>query len=241
MKQEDIRQLIVRFMDGHTTVEEEERLAQYFRTGDVPEEWSKYKEMFAFFDEGMPRGRYDETPPESNVPEASQQEVKLVKKNSRKPFIALWSTVSATAAVALLLVIVWHRPSPDTTPDNNREAVATTSSVGSSLADSTVMKNDTVAAPQYKKKHRRTSGKYRYAPAPPKMFMSEADMKAKADSVSYSQQIDRQMAEIEQRQNAYIANIELMQRLLVISTEAEIENKATMAAVYEDEEEETVY
>ena len=85
-------------MDGHTTVEEEERLTQYFRTGDVPEEWSKYKEMFAFFDEEMPRGRYDETPPESNVPEASQQEVKLVKKNSRKPFIALWSTVSATAS-----------------------------------------------------------------------------------------------------------------------------------------------
>ena len=161
MKQEDIRQLIVRFMDGHTTVEEEERLAQYFRTGDVPEEWSKYKEMFAFFDEEMPRGRYDETPPESNVPEASQQEVKLLKKNSRKPFIALWSTVSVTAAVALIILTVWHRPSPDTTPDNNREAVATTSSVGSSLADSTVMKNETVAAPQYKKKHRRTSGKYR--------------------------------------------------------------------------------
>ena len=228
-------------MDGHTNVEEEERLAQYFRTGDVPEEWSEYKEMFAFFDEGMPRGRYDESRPESNVTKLSEHETKPGKKDGRKSFITLWCTVSAAAAVALLLVTVWHQPSSDTTPNNIREAVATASSVESPSADSTVMKNDTVATPKYKKKRRRASGKYRYAPAPPKTYLAEAETKAKADSASYSQQIDRQMAEIEQRQNAYIAYIELMQRLSVISTEAEIESKATMAAVYEDEEEETVY
>lgn len=40
---EDIKQLTRRFMDGQTTIEEEDRLAAYFRTHDVPEEWREYK------------------------------------------------------------------------------------------------------------------------------------------------------------------------------------------------------
>lgn len=50
----DIQRLIDRFMSGQSTLGEEERLAQYFRTHDVPEEWADYKAMFAYFDAGMP-------------------------------------------------------------------------------------------------------------------------------------------------------------------------------------------
>ncbi len=50
----DIEKLLRRFMDGLTTVDEEARLAEWFRTNDVPEEWIDYKQMFAFFDAGMP-------------------------------------------------------------------------------------------------------------------------------------------------------------------------------------------
>ncbi len=50
----DIEKLLRRFMDGLTTVDEEARLAEWFRTNDVPEEWIEYKQMFAFFDAGMP-------------------------------------------------------------------------------------------------------------------------------------------------------------------------------------------
>ena len=47
----DIQNLIKRFMDGLTSVEEEDKLAEYFRTHDVDEKWRTYKEMFAWFDE----------------------------------------------------------------------------------------------------------------------------------------------------------------------------------------------
>lgn len=50
----DIQRLIDRFMSGQSTLGEEVRLAQYFRTHDVPEEWADYKAMFAYFDAGMP-------------------------------------------------------------------------------------------------------------------------------------------------------------------------------------------
>ena len=58
----DIQRLIDRFMSGHTSLGEEELLAQYFRTHDVPEEWADYKAMFAYFDAGMPASEAATTP-----------------------------------------------------------------------------------------------------------------------------------------------------------------------------------
>lgn len=48
----DIRTLIKRFMDGQTSIEEEDRLAEYFSTHEVDEDLQPYKQMFAWFDEG---------------------------------------------------------------------------------------------------------------------------------------------------------------------------------------------
>lgn len=50
----EIEQLIKRFMDGHTTVDEENRIAEYLRTHEVEDEWKPYKDMFGWFDNGMP-------------------------------------------------------------------------------------------------------------------------------------------------------------------------------------------
>ena len=50
----DIKKLVERFMDGLTTIEEEKKLAEYFRTHEVSDQWQEYKEMFAWFDKGMP-------------------------------------------------------------------------------------------------------------------------------------------------------------------------------------------
>lgn len=49
-----IAALIERFLDGTTSLEEERTLAQYFQTEEVPQEWLALKEMFAWFDAGMP-------------------------------------------------------------------------------------------------------------------------------------------------------------------------------------------
>ena len=49
---QQIAQLIEKFMAGTTSIAEEDMLAQYFRTHEVSEEWTVYKEMFALFDAG---------------------------------------------------------------------------------------------------------------------------------------------------------------------------------------------
>lgn len=49
----EIIQMLARFMAGESTLEEEEALAQYFRTHEVEDDWKEYKEMFALFDEGQ--------------------------------------------------------------------------------------------------------------------------------------------------------------------------------------------
>lgn len=46
--------LLARFMDGQTTVEEEQTLALFFRQRNIVRpEWEPYKQMFAYFDHGM--------------------------------------------------------------------------------------------------------------------------------------------------------------------------------------------
>jgi len=49
---QEITELLARFMAGESSLQEEEALAQYFRTHEVDEAWREYKEMFALFDEG---------------------------------------------------------------------------------------------------------------------------------------------------------------------------------------------
>lgn len=76
---EEVEQLLQRFMDGTSTLEEEAQLAVFFRTHEVAGEWREYKEMFALFDAG-------------------EVELKVEKKRASR-----WKYVSIAAAVALLL------------------------------------------------------------------------------------------------------------------------------------------
>ena len=54
MTRSTIEQLLTRFMNGETTLDEERLLADYFRQADnVDEAWKDYREMFLYFDRGM--------------------------------------------------------------------------------------------------------------------------------------------------------------------------------------------
>ena len=44
--------MLDKFMAGETSLNEEQMLAEYFRTNEVCDEWQEYKEMFALFDSG---------------------------------------------------------------------------------------------------------------------------------------------------------------------------------------------
>jgi len=81
--EQQIAQLLSKFMAGETSLAEEQLLAHYFRTHDVDEEWAEYKEMFALFDSG---------------------EVD-VEVNRKPKLIALRWIVAAVAASVLLLLV----------------------------------------------------------------------------------------------------------------------------------------
>ena len=50
-----IEPLLHKFMEGLTSIEEEEALGAYFRSEEnIPQEWEAYKKMFGYFDDGMP-------------------------------------------------------------------------------------------------------------------------------------------------------------------------------------------
>lgn len=50
---EYIEQLLTKFMNGESSLEEEAQLGDYFRTQKVRPEWEEYRMMFAYFDSGM--------------------------------------------------------------------------------------------------------------------------------------------------------------------------------------------
>ena len=54
-----IQSLLDKYMEGMTTLEEEDVLRQYFTRGDVPAEWEDYRQLFAEIDSMRPAGKHD--------------------------------------------------------------------------------------------------------------------------------------------------------------------------------------
>lgn len=52
MTTQEVEQLLQRFMDGTSTLQEEAQLAEFFRTHEVVGEWKEYKDLFQMFDRG---------------------------------------------------------------------------------------------------------------------------------------------------------------------------------------------
>ena len=82
---EYIHSLLTKFMDGTTTLEEEDILNQYFTQGNVPTEWEEYRLLFAEL-EGMKPQKH------------------------RKHWIG-WSAAAAVVGVAVLSVAMLWQPS----------------------------------------------------------------------------------------------------------------------------------
>ena len=101
--QQQIGDLLDKFMNGLTTVEEEAALSDYFSTHEVPQEWEDYRLMFDYFDRGMEG--------ELITPQAQEQ-----------PFMRLmgrrWWGIAAAAAIAALIVgaTVFYHPTSTTQP-----------------------------------------------------------------------------------------------------------------------------
>lgn len=165
----DIRTLIDRYMAGQTSLEEESRLADYLRTHDVGEDLLPYKQMFAWFDEGMPlesRQVNKQTSRQAALqPSQSSQSTLFSRK-------ALCLIVTAAAAVALLLLVAWPKAEPQQMAENTAMRPIQESNKPATTPDTLTADTATTVVPM-KKARRRKPRIDRYKPLPPKVYVAE--------------------------------------------------------------------
>ena len=103
---QEIAQLLSKFMAGETSMTEEEVLAQYFRTHEVDDEWSEYKEMFALFDNGEVDIELEAETSDQPNKDDNGKIIMLPKTVREKPKIKVlrWGMAGIAASIVLLMV-----------------------------------------------------------------------------------------------------------------------------------------
>ena len=105
---QEIAQLLSKFMAGETSLAEEQALAQYFRTHEVGEEWTEYKEMFTLFDNGEVDIELESETFE-RVDNGDSGKIRTLPKTVReKPKIVALKWLTAAAAASVLLLLIFH-------------------------------------------------------------------------------------------------------------------------------------
>ena len=112
---EYIARLLDRYMDGTSTLDEEDILAQYFRGDNIPEEWAYYKEMFSEIEAMKPEA------------DAAQSAAAEEPTRGRRRWM-IWS-VAAAAAVAGLIYLAAPGNKADFQPSAPLTAQADTTAV----------------------------------------------------------------------------------------------------------------
>ena len=219
----DIKKLVERFMDGLTTIEEEKKLAEYFRTHEVSDQWQEYKEMFAWFDKGMPTS-------DRQAQDSTSTNITKTKYNKRR--WAIISTLAVAATLTFLLVLTdTNKPHQDGTAINN--TIATVSNSNNKNTQTDTISQDTIketnTTSKKRSKHKPNRGTYKIMP--PRTYIADA----KTDSVTntYDQLADTKIKEEEIKQETMINNI--FDEYRRIGTNIEI--YMTALENYEDEEE----
>ena len=177
-----LEQLLARYLDGQTTLEEEERLARYFRTATgLPDRLKPYRDMFAYFDGGMPIG---EMPVFDGVPQETATGSHASMTQPRR-IGRLWATLSvAAAAAAVLLLVAWPW-------GGVRQSGNASSPMASASADNSMTiaePTDTTKAPQPAKPGDRQPStgdkrirRHHYDMAPPKVYYAGAQPRTLED------------------------------------------------------------
>lgn len=188
----EIKQLIERYMNGQTTVDEEQLIARYFRSAtDLPDDLQPYRDMFAYFDEGMPVGEVPEFDGSvERVDTGVDSDNRVVAPRRRRFRIAaIWSgAVAVAAAVALLLVV--HHPSVPT-PQLTSAVIQkdTTHTVTDEEAERSVVSDSVRVKPQ-PQRHRQ-SIRRRYYIAPPKTYLAQTPA---VDSTAHAANVSRNVS-----------------------------------------------
>lgn len=181
----EIKQLIDRYMNGQTTVDEEQLLARYFRNAtDVPDSLKPYRDMFAYFDEGMPLGALPEFDGSAGQAETrvAPDSSKVVAPRRHSLRMAAWWSGAVAVAAAVALLLIMHRPSVPVQPIASAVVVSDTCSTSTGVeAEQNVVADSVKLKPQPQR--RRPSVRRRYYIAPPKTYLAHA---AATDSITHA-------------------------------------------------------
>lgn len=184
MKAMQIQQFIDKYMNGQTTVDEEQLIARYFRnTTDVPDSLKPYRDMFAYFDDGMPLGtlpEYDGSAEQAEARVAPHSSKDVAPRRHSLRMAAWWSGAAAVAAAVALLLIM-HRPSAPVQPIASAVVVSDTCSTSTGVEAEQNVVTDSVKLKPQPKRHR-PSVRRRYYIAPPKTYLAHA---AATDSITH--------------------------------------------------------
>lgn len=212
MKQENLKILIDKFMSGTTTLDEEKALGDFFRrTEHLPAELEPYRDMFAYFDNGM-TGEPSGKPVSHTVPVRSLRWI---------------AGIAAAVAVIFVAAYQFMPGGTDETP-----VMQTSKSVVAQTTDSAVARPDTISDKERQADEmpakRRVMRKYRFKPAPPEVLLADAEAMSVTDSVNV---VAKQLADIE------LMKVECEQQyMLNLVKAASLLNSAQIAAVCDDED-----
>lgn len=204
--------MIDKFMSGTTTLYEEKTLGDFFRqTERLPAELEPYRDMFAYFDNGM-------TGEPSGKPVSHAAPVRSLR----------W-IAGIAAAVAVIFVAAYQfvPGGTDETP-----VMQTSKSVVAQTTDSAIARPDTISDKERQADEmpakRRVMRKYRFKPAPPEVLLADAEAMSVTDSVNV---VAKQLADIE------LMKVECEQQyMLNLVKAASLLNSAQIAAVCDDED-----
>ena len=218
-KEAYIRQLIDRFMDGTTTVGEERQIAQWFASHpQVPADLEDYRQMFAYFAQGMPLGAADS-------PEASP----VLHPVSRRWSVSRWvGTLAAACAVVALVMALWPVAPLADVAEGVAAPVALQADtvVGGVEGKAQPVAADSTTSPT--RRPRPTYHKYKYQPALPRPLMAQSVALPDVDSLTQalSAHIAQQVTEAQQ------ADDELYEQAMAVGTllgEVAVDNAMAMA------------
>lgn len=191
----DIRTLIKRFMDGQTSIEEEDRLAEYFSTHEVDEDLLPYKRMFAWFGEGMPieSQQADELTSRQATFQSSTN-----SRSSRFSRKTVCLIAAAAAAIALLVLVAWPKAEPQQMAENTAMPHIQESNEPATTPDTLTSDTATTVVP-IKKVRRRKPRIDRYKPLPPKTYIAETQTDSAIEAAEMIAEATVKVVEIQQK------------------------------------------
>ena len=183
--QQQISNLLDKFMNGLTSLEEEAALGDYFRTHEVPEEWEDYRLMFGYFDRGM----------EGELVPVEQPRLSLTRLTGRR-----WWGIAAAACItaAIVATVVLHRPVTTVTMPETPPVIA--------------QKADSIATPvavEAESQPRQLAEVAPVQPAHPVRPVSKSTRRLQAENAKLARENERLQRELaDLRRRAFIIDLE---------------------------------